>query len=155
MLQPAKLWSLHGVKVKTFGFSALLKTNLLIRLYFQHSKCFEFVENSLGSICLFIKLCTFITLVWVICMCMCELYCYFFIPKISLIILFNVCHIIQRMLVWRIWSWINYKFLFILITCLLVLNWYCKEKFFLDHSCKLKGWSTLKFSILICSQADM
>ena len=29
-------------------------------------------------------------------------------PKISLVILLNVCQMILIMLVWRIWYWINY-----------------------------------------------
>ena len=28
-------------------------------------------------------------------------------PKISLVILFTLCHIVLVMLVWRIWCWIN------------------------------------------------
>ena len=32
-----------------------------------------------------------------------------FTPKISLVILLTVCHIVLVMLVWRIWSWVNYE----------------------------------------------
>ena len=53
-------------------------------------------------------------------------------PKISLVILFTICHIILMMLVQRIWYWINYEFpnwycsLFSLLVCL-ILYW-CNER---------------------------
>ena len=65
-------------------------------------------------------------------------------PKISLVILFTVCHTVLVILVWRIWYWINlyslnwYFSLFSSLVCL-ILYWYCKEKFCLGHSWELKG----------------
>ena len=60
----------------------------------------------------------------------------------SRVILLTVCHTILKTLVRRIWYsspilWLI--FFFILITYLLILYWYCKEKFCLGHWWELKG----------------
>ena len=66
-------------------------------------------------------------------------------PKISLVILLTVCHIVLVMFVWRIWYWIIlyslnlYFSLFSSLVCL-ILYWYHEEKFGLGHLWELKGW---------------
>ena len=60
-------------------------------------------------------------------------------PRILLVIFLTVFLTVLVMLVWRIWYWISlwspdWYLFFILITCLHILYWYCKEKFCLGHS---------------------
>ena len=67
-----------------------------------------------------------------------------FTPKISLVILFTICHAILMMLVRRIWHWINYKcpiwsFFLFLSLAWLILYWYFKKKFCLGHSWEFIG----------------